>query len=251
MYMSTKLRDSLLTRALQIVDEISNSPQGLRFSDLKKSLAIPSPSTLSKILRELTQADVLSKTDGGRYVVGMKAYFWGKSVTARRGPIQILREHMVHLHEEFGASVNLFTCYGQYMFCLESVMSSQSPALWPAGKGLPLELPVIGSIFFFSPEQLKDVTFLQAACERHRPRLKLEDVRKMIQEAEHNGMQYDPGLFYPGMYRLALPLKDKGNTTMVLGAGVLEARQERTDTMQRLATAMREAKANIEKELNG
>jgi DNA-binding IclR family transcriptional regulator len=136
------------------------------------------------------------------------------------------------------------------MFCLESIMSPQSPTLWPAGKGLPLRLPVIGSIFFFSRGQLEDDAFLRSELERHRPRLDLEDVRAMINDARETGMQHDAGLFYPGVYRMAVPLMDQGSVSMVMGLGVLEAHQEQDGVMSRIASAMREAKAHIEQEMN-
>ncbi len=240
------MSDSILTRALQVVDAVSAAGDGLRFSEIQALLGGPSPTTVSKILRELTQADVLTKTPESRYVLGMKAYFWGKTVSRNRGPFRVIREEMARLHEAFEASVNLFTCSDRHMFCLESIMSPQSPTLWPAGKGLELQLPVIGSVFFFSREQLEDDAFLKAECERHRPRLKLEDVRGMIDDAMRTGLQLDVGLFYPGVIRLALPLVDQGRVTMVLGLGILEARQEQSDMVSRIATAMQEAKGHIE-----
>ncbi|TVM19392.1 transcriptional regulator, IclR family protein [Oceanidesulfovibrio indonesiensis] len=244
------MSDSILTRALQVVDAVSAAADGLRFSEVQALLGGPSPSTVSKILRELTRADVLTKTPEGRYVLGVKPYFWGKTVSRNRGPFRIIREEMAALHETFEASVNLFTCSDGHMFCLESVMSPESPTLWPAGKGLRLQLPVIGSVFFFSREQLEDEAFLQAECERHRPRLELEDVRDMVANAWRTGIQMDAGLFYPGVIRLAVPLVDQERVTMVLGLGILEARQEERDAVSRIAAAMRGAKERIEEAMN-
>ena len=244
------MSDSILTRSIRVIDEVSRKPEGLRFSDIEDILGRPSPSTVSKILRELTQAEVLSKTREGRYVIGMKTYFWGKTVAARGGPIREIRGQMARLHRMFQASVNLFTCFEDHMFCLESIMSPQSPALWPAGKGLSLQLPVIGSIFFFRTEQLDDDAFLQAACDSHRPRLKLAEVREMIDRARLESMQVDRGLFYPGVCRLAVPLREQGSVTMVLGIGVLLARLEEDDSGDAIMAALREAKERIEEEMN-
>ncbi|TVM31544.1 IclR family transcriptional regulator [Oceanidesulfovibrio marinus] len=244
------MSDSILTRALLVVDAISSSSQGLRFSEVQTLLGSPSPSTVSKILRELSQADVIAKGPEGRYLLGMKAYFWGKSAAASRGPFRFIREEMATLHDAFEASVNLFTCSDEHMFCLESIMSPESPSLWPAGKGLKLQLPVIGSIFFFSREQLDDEVFLQAECERHRPRLQVADVRRMIEDARETGIQRDAGLFYPGIIRMAVPLVDQGRVTMVLGLGVLEARQEQADGVEHIAVALQDAKARIEDAMN-
>lgn len=243
------MADSLLTRSLRVLDEISKSPKGLRFSEVQTLLGNPSPSTVSKILKELGQAEVLHKNGDGRYVLGMKTYFWGKNAVAQRGPMKGVRRHMRYIHETFLASVNLFSCFEEYMFCMESIMSHQSPSLFPAGKGLPLQLPVIGSIFFYPREKLLEQEFLRDACAAHSPNLDPETVAEIIRDAWRDEMQFDPGVFYPGICRLAVPLKDDGRVALVLGVGVLMARVGEGSLVEDIKAYLREAKAQIEEEM--
>jgi DNA-binding IclR family transcriptional regulator len=211
------------------MDEASRQPEGLRFSDVQKLLGQVSPTTVNKILKELTAAGALRKARDGRYVMGMKVYFWGRTVAARQGPMQVVRECMAELHERFKASVNLFTCSGEHM---------------------PLQLPVIGSIFFFTQEQLADEDFMQAECERHDPGMDPGKVLEMVRSARATAVQFDAGLFYPGVYRLAVPIVEQGRIAMVLGLGVLEAGGASKDVVERISAAMIEMKGRVERVMN-
>lgn len=243
------MADSLLTRALTVVDAVSRSDAGLRFGEVQALLGGPSPATVSKILRELTQADVIAKTAQGRYVVGVKALFWGKAAAAHRPPIRVIRDEMRRISETFGAAVNLFSRSGPDMVCLESITAPQSPNLWPAGKAVPLALPVLGSVFFMAPEALDDPGALRAAC-REQGTEDVNAVRAMIAEARRTGVQRDAGLFYSGLHRLSVPLEDAGRVTMVLGAGFFAGNDPRAPDPDRIVAALLEAKRRIEKEFN-
>lgn len=244
------MSQTILTRALQVVDEISKYPEGLRFSWIRNFLGNPSPTTVSKILKELVVADVLSKNADGSYVLGMKVYFWGKAASRRHGIMQNIRSHMRSLHHDLGASVNLFTCSEDNMFCLESFMAPQSPSMWPGGQSLELALPVIGSVFFYSPAQLRDEAFLRSQIEKHTEKMSFSEVQRMIETALNRDLQDDLGLFYPGMRRLAVPIREAGQVVMVLGLGVLEARIRKSGALEDIVSRLREAKSGIEDDVN-
>ncbi len=244
------MNDSLLSRALRVINAVSNAADGLRFTEIQSLLGNISPTTVSKILRELQYGGVLEKSPDGSYQIGLTVSAWAKSVGARRGPMQIIREQMQRLFETYEVSVNVFTCSNGRMFCLESMMADEGPALWPSGKSLELQLAVIGAVFYYDDTVLRDEKFLLAQCERHRPKLTLETVRRMIEDAQREQIQCDPGLFYPGTYRLAVSLVKQGAVAMVLGVGILEAVQNGTDCVEYLRQALLDAKLRIENELN-
>lgn len=249
--MCSTMTNSLLSRALRVIDAVSNAPGGLRFSEIQALLGNISPATVSKILKELQAFGVLEKSPEGRYQTGLTVTFWAKSAGTRRGPMQIVRQQMQRLYDTYELSVNLMTCSNGRMFCLESLMGDAGPALWPAGKSLELQLPVVGAVFFFEDSLLQDHGFVEEQCQRHRPRLEFEDVRRMIDQAQQDGIQYDPGLYYPGTYRLAVSLIKQGRVAMVLGVGILEAVQSGTNCIDRVRAELLAAKFRIEAELNG
>jgi DNA-binding IclR family transcriptional regulator len=244
------MSETTLVRALRVVDEISKYPDGLGFSAIGKFLGNPSPTTVNKILKELVVMDVLHKTSRKTYVLGIKTYFWGKAAAKRNQPMRVVRVHMRRLHEEFQASVNLFTSSQDNLFCLESFVAPQSPSMWPAGKSLALSLPVVGSVFFYDPEQLQDEAFLKRELRAHHEPISLDDVETMIREARDTQMQDDRAMFYPGMRRFAIPIREQGRTVMVLGVGVLEARMDKGDLYSQITSGLDEVRSSLDEEFN-
>jgi DNA-binding IclR family transcriptional regulator len=244
------MRQTILSRALTVIDAISKSAEGLRFSEVAKVLGNPSPTTVNKILKELVYADVLEKTPAGRYALGWKIYFWGRAMGRKNEPIQYIRDHMRRLYETFHASVNLFTCVDGRMFCLESFMDPESPSLWQAGQSLELGLPVLGAIFFMPPDRLRDDAFIEAELQRHHHAVTTDDARRMIDHAAATGVQNDFALFYPGMYRFSVPLREKGRAVMALGLGIMPARLEEDGLEERIVEALRAARQEIEDIMN-
>ena len=239
-------QNTILDRAIRVIDAISKAPDGLRFSDVALTLDNPSPSTVSKILKVLTRDGVLRKTPDGRYTLGRKIYFWGRVMASLNPPIQIIREQMRYLHEKHHVSVNLFTCSGQTMFCLECFMDSKSPFLYPAGKSLPMHLSVQGAVFFISPDKLRDRAFLEKEAASHEDSLRVEDLQKMVDYAQSNDLQDDFALFYPGIHRFSAPIRENGRTIMTLGVGVSLKRTGDGDLAQRIVADLRRIRTVIE-----
>jgi DNA-binding IclR family transcriptional regulator len=241
---------TILHRALTVIDAISKSAEGLRFSEVAKILDNPSPTTVNKILKELVHADVLEKTPSGRYALGWKIYFWGRAMGRKNEPIQYIREHMRRLHNAFNASVNLFTCVDDRMFCLESFMDPESPSLWQAGQSLELRLPVLGAVFFIPTDRLRDDAIIEAELQRHRHPVSPEDARRMIDHAASTGVQDDFALFYPGMHRFSVPLRENGQPVMAIGLGIMPARLAEDGLEARIVETLRDAQNQIEDIMN-
>jgi DNA-binding IclR family transcriptional regulator len=241
---------TILNRALTVLDATSKSAEGLRFSEVARVLDNPSPTTVNKILKELVSADVLEKTPSGRYALGWKIYFWGRAMGRKNEPIQYIRDHMRRLYDNLNASVNLFTCVDDRMFCLESFMDPESPSLWQAGQSLELRLPVLGAVFFIPPDQLNDNAFIDAELQRHRHPVSPEDARRMIDHAASTGVQDDFALFYPGMHRFSVPLRENGRPVMALGLGMMPARLAEDSLEARIVDALRDAQNRIEDIMN-
>ena len=237
---------SLLSRAVRVIDSISRNRKDLRFSDISRVLDNPSPSTVNKILKVLTEEGVLRKTSEGRYTLGRKIYFWGRVMADHNTPIQIIREQMKYLHEQYRVSVNVFTCVDQTMFCLECYMDSRSPLLYPAGKSLQLQLSVQGAVFFIPPEKLHDPAFLEKEAADHEEPLRVKDLEKMIRYAEENDLQDDFALFYPGMHRFSVPLRENGQTVMTLGVGISVKRTLEGDLTERIVSDLQQIRTRIE-----
>lgn len=239
-------KTSLLTRAIRVVDTVSTRRDGIRYSDVAAVLGNPSPSTVSKILKELTREGVLQKTTEGRYTLGRKVFFWGRATGTQNTPIQIIREQMLLLRDRYEVSVNLFTCSEQTMFCIESYREDHAPLIYPAGASLPLRLNVMGAIFLIPPEKLDDVDFLKREADNNDEPVKLEEIQRMINHARTNELQDDFGIFFPGLRRFAIPIREKGRTIMTLGVGISPRKAEKDDLAERITTDLRNIQEWIE-----
>lgn len=237
---------SLIHRALRVVDAVSKTEDGLRFSDVSKILDNPSPSTVNKILKELTGEGVLQKNYNGRYALGPKIYFWGRAVTAQSTPLQIIREQIQFLKKKHRVSANVFTCMDQTMFCLECTVDPDTPLLYPAGKSLPMRLSVQGAVFFIPQDKLQDRDFLKKEAARHEDPLSVEDLEQMITQTLQTGIQDDRALFYPGLHRFSVPLKENGQTVMTLGVGISAKRTQKGDLTRRIIADLKAISARIE-----
>jgi len=68
----------------------------------------------------------------------------------------------------------------------------------------------------------------------------------MIARALRNDMQDDPGLFYPGIHRFAIPLREKGRTVMTLGVGFSAKRARDAAFSEAIVAELRNVQAAIE-----
>ena len=237
---------SLLSRALRVIDAVSRSKDGLRFSEISKVLDDPSPSTVNKIIKALCAESVVQKTAHGRYTLGRKIYFWGRVVAAQNTPIQIIKEQMHYVHQTYQVSVNLFSCVDQTMICLECYLDPQTPLLYPAGKCLPLDLGVQGSVFFIPPEMVNDADFLNAQVAKYDATLSVQNLKTMIQQARLTDVQDDQGMFYPGLRRFSVPIREGGKIVMTVGVGVSSKRARDAHLSTRIISELQEICSRVE-----
>lgn len=228
------------------MDAVSKTEEGLRFSEVSKILDNPSPSTVNKILKELTGEGVLQKNYNGRYALGRKIYFWGRAMTTQSTPLQIIREQIQFLRKKYRASANVFTCMDQTMFCLECTVDPDTPLLYPAGKSLPMRLNVQGAVFFIPLDKLQDRAFLEKEASLHEEPLSVDDLEQMITQTLQTGIQDDRALFYPGLHRFSVPLKENGKTVMTLGVGISSKRTREGDLAHRIMADIKAISARIE-----
>ena len=237
---------SILSRALRVVDAISRTSDGLRFSEISRILDNPSPATVNKIIKALIWEDVLQKTTEGRYTLGRKIYLWGRVMAAQNPPIQIIRQQMLSIHEKYQVSVNLFTCVDQVMFCLECYMDTKTPLLYPAGKSLSLNLNVQGAVFFIPAEKLSDLTFLETEALNHEAPLSIEELQKMIRLTRETDIQDDLAMFYPGLRRFSVPLRENGKIVLTMGVGVSSKRTREGDLAETIVSELQDVRKRIE-----
>jgi DNA-binding IclR family transcriptional regulator len=129
--------------------------------------------------------------------------------------------------------------------------------MWQGGQSMDLELSVIGSIFFYPEEQLEQLqeedSFL-SELENHGRRIFLDRVKdrvkEMIKKALESDLQDDFALFYPGVRRFAVPIREKGKVVMVLGLGILDARVASQRDLEEIFLRLKQFQHETEELLN-
>ncbi len=242
---------SLIARSIKVIDLVSRYEEGIRYSQIDAAFDGLSPTTLSKILRELAENKVIEKTGNGTYILSRKVFYWGQSVKNEQSIMQVLHEELLHLNHVLKASANCFTHIEGTMFCLDRIDEPNSPSLLAAGKKVRIGIGVLGAVFF-KPEKMwgcKDK--IEAEIRKKGFKAGTDDVKRMISRALAEDYQDDEGLFFPGSRRFAVPIRLGGNTVYVLGIGIMSVRLEEEGLYEKIKAELFASRQRIEKNSNG
>ena len=114
-----------LDRALNLLEEIAGSEQGVTLSDLAASTTLP-PSTAHRLLKSLEGREyVRHDTERGLWFVGVRAFTVGSAFVRVRDIVAIARPVMRQLVDDVGESVNLAVLDGDQPVYLSQIECRQ------------------------------------------------------------------------------------------------------------------------------
>jgi IclR family acetate operon transcriptional repressor len=100
-------RNQSLTRALTLLERLSQTPDGLSLTDLSYQLGMPA-ATVHRLLSTFEELDFVEQDAAqGLWFVGLKAFTVGNAFVHRRDFVASARPHMHALVELCGETVNL------------------------------------------------------------------------------------------------------------------------------------------------
>lgn len=100
-------RNQSLTRALALLERLSQTPEGLNLTDLSYQLGMPT-ATVHRLLNTFEEVDFVEQdAERGLWFVGLKAFTVGNAFLHRRDLVASARPHMHALVEQCGETVNL------------------------------------------------------------------------------------------------------------------------------------------------
>ena len=100
-------KNQSLTRALNLLERLSETPTGLNLTDLSYQLGMPT-ATVHRLLNTFEEFDFVEQDEEqGLWFVGLKAFTVGNSFLHRRDFVASARPHMHTLVEQCGETVNL------------------------------------------------------------------------------------------------------------------------------------------------
>lgn len=217
--------DTILDRAIRVMDYIAGHKEACRFSTLLDHFSF-NRATLAKILKILTAYQMLERTASG-YTIGPRPAILAGGSNSQMDLIAKCRPWMESLSAQNGVTVLLLRVLEDQSICLHKVMHEHAPAMRSVGSVLAEK--------FIHPWSL-----LHFYYEHEIPRHKIEDsIRKDAEKAGYvqaepdlsrlheivrildEGVGDDFGLFIPHTRRLAVPLKcnseDSANAFLAVG----------------------------------
>jgi IclR family acetate operon transcriptional repressor len=100
-------KNQSLTRALNLLTRLSETPSGLSLTDLSYQLGMPT-ATVHRLLSTFEEFDFVEQdAEQGLWFVGLKAFTVGNAFLQRRDIVASARPHMRTLVEQCGETVNL------------------------------------------------------------------------------------------------------------------------------------------------
>jgi IclR family acetate operon transcriptional repressor len=100
-------KNQSLTRALNLLARLSETPSGLSLTDLSYQLGMPT-ATVHRLLSTFEEFDFVEQdAEQGLWFVGLKAFTVGNAFLHRRDIVASARPHMRALVEQCGETVNL------------------------------------------------------------------------------------------------------------------------------------------------
>jgi IclR family acetate operon transcriptional repressor len=100
-------KNQSLTRALNLLTRLSETPSGLSLTDLSYQLGMPT-ATVHRLLSTFEEFDFVEQNaEQGLWFVGLKAFTVGNAFLHRRDIVASSRPHMRTLVEQCGETVNL------------------------------------------------------------------------------------------------------------------------------------------------
>lgn len=239
------IKMEIIDRTIKIFDALSANNGKMRFSDLAGEMDLPSPSTLTRLLKSLCDAGAIYKNEKGWYCLSSKPRLWGKASLAQLTLKEIVHPELIKINQNFKVSVIVFKYqHKNLMSCVDKIADENSPSLQNPGVLLPLNLGLIGSLIIKSECSINKDDFI-ADFKTQKDIDKL--IEKFQEDYEKYGFIYDYGRLFEDNHRIAVPLKSTGKSFAVIGAGFTAGRLRQSGFIEKLADALKESALNIEK----
>lgn len=114
-----------LTRALALIETISQSDRGLTMSELARSVKL-APSTAHRLLNSLLAREFVDfDHESGIWTVGLQAFIVGNAYLINRDVVAVARPIMRRLKEKTGETVNLAVLQNEHVVFVGQVESAE------------------------------------------------------------------------------------------------------------------------------
>jgi len=232
---------SSLQYALTIMDCLARSDEALGFNELQRMLGGISPTTVSRVMRNLLDAEVVHKQDSGKYSLGGKVSFWGlrarQALYARHG----LHDDLKRLCTTFSVTTTYRLRIKNQLCIVDRCLDQHSPAMGEPGRIFSVNLIVAGSVFCRTLDQWTAKQIRKDFGDRgYSGPCSVDEARGFIEQAFAERLMDDRGMLVPGVHRLTAPLGEAIPAEGFISVGCVTQRLEDESLRNEIVAAMRE-----------
>jgi IclR family acetate operon transcriptional repressor len=148
-------KNQSLTRALTLLERLSETPGGMSLTDLSYQLGMPT-ATVHRLLNTFEELDFVEQdAEQGLWFVGLKAFTVGNAFLGRRDFVASARPHMHDLVEQCGETANLGVIEdGEVVFISQVESREVMRMIARLGSRSPIHASGVGkALLAYLPEQ--------------------------------------------------------------------------------------------------
>ncbi|MEV1002493.1 IclR family transcriptional regulator [Nonomuraea sp. NPDC050202] len=211
--------ESVLTRAVRILEAFNPSEPVLTVSQISRRAALPLATTV-RLVDELTRHGLLARDEQRRVRIGNRLW----ELAQRASPVRRLREtamqFMGDLHHVVGHSVQLGILDGEEVLFVERLIAPGAVVtVTQIGGRLPLHASSGGLVLLaHAPAELRE-RVLRRPLQAYTPHTITDGrtLRAALAEVRRNGFAFCPGHIHPDATGISVPVRMAGHVVAALG----------------------------------
>ena len=248
-------KNQSLTRALTLLERLSETPAGLSLTDLSYQLGIPT-ATVHRLLSTFEELGFVEQDpEQGLWCVGLKAFTVGNAFLSRRDFVASARPHMHALVEQCGETVNLGVIDdGEVVFIGQVQSREVMRMIVRLGSRSPIHASGVGkALLAHLPEQRLAQILQQRGLAHYTERTIVNpgQLREELERVRQLGYALDDEEHAIGLRCVAAPVFDE-NRQALTAISLSGPKARMTDSrLDELGVAIRQTADEITKALGG
>ncbi len=248
-------KNQSLTRALTLLERLSESDTGMHLTDLSYQLGMPA-ATVHRLLSTFEELDFVEQDpDEGSWFIGLKAFTVGNAFLKRRDFVASARPYMNALVDECGETVNLGVIDdGEVVFISQVESQEVMRMIVRLGSRSPIHASGVGKAMLANmPEQRVTRILQQRGLARYTDHTidSPATLRDELKQVRQQGYALDDEEHAVGLRCVAAPIFDENG--QALAAISLSGPKARIvdGRLGEMGNAVRQTAAEITRELGG
>jgi DNA-binding IclR family transcriptional regulator len=236
-----------LDRVIAILDVVASSPASVRPAQAAARAGL-SLSTVSRVMREMADAGLLERSDGGDYVVGRRLIAIARAGADGNPLIAAALPEMEHLRDMTGETVSLHVRAGENRVCIAEVQSREAVRrVVPVGLTVPLHLGATSSaiLAFLAADDRTRVTTTAKLTDPE-----VEALERRLQNVRDHGIASAVNGWQSGVAGMGAPIFDERGVVGALSVSGPSSRLT-LERMDQLADQVRAAAHRISERIGG